>query len=139
MSFEDLQRQINELREYSPQRAHYDQLTQKVTMINEHTAAALESMNFCFYVCILTSVLFLFTVLVGVYVLRNFNYFKFMLRQNRFGRFTRPRSCYACYRPWRKLRVEPSGIKPSLSSPEAISARAPMPHREFSSFEEDSD
>lgn len=102
---------------------HFDSLMKKVGTMEQNILRAQESMNTCYHVTFFIVILFLILTFATVYIIWRMNYFKLVLRQNKFGRYTRPKSCYACYRPWRKtaLRNTENVSKGSFSSPELIS------------------
>ena len=118
---------------------HFDNMMKKIGTIDRHVRQSHESMSFCFYVSLFTCLFFILLVVVMAFVMWKMNYFKFMLRQNKFGRFTRPRKCYACYRPWKKSKFQEETSKENFSSPELMQdccAPCPAFERENDSEEE---
>lgn len=105
---------------------HFDHMMKKIGNMDRNMMRAQSDMNFCYYVSMFTFLLFLILVFVAVYIMWKMNYFRFLLRQNRFSRYTRPKSCYSCHRSWK--RSEKSVSKPSFSSPELMEDTVvPMP------------
>lgn len=104
LDLEKIQKDVDEIKEalenlYVPK--HLDSMGKKIGLIERNSAYTRESMHICYAVSFLT--LFVFVVLICgiIYILWKLNYLKFLLRQNVYGRFKKPRACYACYRPWR--------------------------------------
>jgi len=107
---------------------HFDSLMKKIGNIERNVYRAHESMNTCYYVTFFIVLLFAVLVFACIYIIWRMNYFKFLLRHNKFARFTRPSSCYTCYRPWRKHQTHSSTLKNSFSSPElVVDYKSPMP------------
>jgi len=109
---------------------HLDLMMKKIGNIEQSTIKAQESMSTCYMITFV--MVFLFTILLlGVaYIMWRMNYFKFLARQNIFRRYSRPRSCYSCYRPWKAkgARVTETVSKGSFSSPELMQdCAAPSP------------
>jgi hypothetical protein len=104
---------------------HFDSLMKKVGSIEENTQKAQASMNTCYNATFFIFMMFVLLCLGTVYVIWRMNYFKFLFRQNLYGRYARPKTCYACYRPWRKRARRGPMIKENFSSPELA-----MDHRD---------
>ena len=109
--------------------AHFESMMKKVGQIEQNSSLVEHNMKVCYYITFFVLSLFVL-FLVGVcYVMWRMNYFKFISRQNLMGRYARPKSCYACYRPWRKAgRKNFEMKKNSFSSPELMQeSQAPLP------------
>lgn len=109
---------------------HFDSLMKKVGNMEQNIMKAHESMTTCYYITFFIVVLFLIVALAAVYIIWRMNYFKLLLRHNKFGRYTRPKSCYACFKPWRKNYTTNAEtcVKSSFSSPELMKDyKAPRP------------
>jgi len=123
VDFKSLSKDINNLKSalaslYVPK--HFDSLMKKVGSIEENTAKAQASMNTCYNATFFIFMMFLLFTLGVVYIIWRMNYFKFLFRQNLHGRYTRPKACYACYRPWRKRACRSAPIKDHFSAPELV-------------------
>lgn len=123
---------------------HFDNLMKKVGDIESSTKKAEASMATCYNWTFFMMLLFVLLCLGVVYVIWRMNYFKFLFRQNLFGRFQKPKTCFACFRPWRRRsKARMTWIKKSMSAPEFDESSrprrhesAPMPHavRTFGRF-----
>jgi len=118
----DLQKQVDELKSaldalYMPK--HLEMIQKKVGTIEHNTRSARDSMTVCYSVTFCTVFMFMILCVGMMYMMYKMNYFKFMLRQNVFGRHVKPRTCYACYRPWRNKRFQRQELaKECFSAPE---------------------
>lgn len=118
----ELSREVENLKAYLSNLyvpKHMDSMLKKVGHIEWGVQRAQESMSTCYHITLFLVFLFVLILLGLVYVMWRFNYFKFLCRQNRFGRYQKPRTCYACYRPWRgraSRQAEPK--KGHFSAPE---------------------
>lgn len=113
----DLHNMVNSL--YVPK--HFETLMAKIGKMESAVQQSQQTMNNCYSITFFIVFLFIILVLVGVYVLLKMNVFRFLMRQNKFGNTTRPSTCFACYRPWRKRAVQKHVIsKGSFSSPELL-------------------
>jgi hypothetical protein len=123
---EDLKSTVAHL--YIPK--HLETMMRKVGSIEQNVLKAHESMVTCYYVTFFIVILFVICTFAAVFILWRMNYFKFLLRHNKFGRYTRPRSCYSCWRPWKKnyTTQAESQMKASFSSPELMTeCKTPRP------------
>ncbi len=109
---------------------HFDSLMRKVGSIESHMVRAQNSMTTCYNVTFFVVFLFTLLLLGVVYIIWRMGYFKFFTRHNVFRRYARPKSCYACYRPWKKSGARKEAvIKGSFSSPELMQDQvAPSPN-----------
>ncbi len=132
---ETLKQQLAQL--YVPK--SFDNMMRKIGSIDKNVQVAQQNMSFCYYVSLFTFIIFLALLFIALYVLWRMNYFKFLLRNNRFSRFTRPRACFACHRSFHKSTTL---AKPYLSSPELMDhVSAPLPRTAYTDevSENDSD
>lgn len=124
VNLEDLNRKVTNLESYLSNLyvpKHMDSMLKKVGNIEMGVQRAQESMATCYNITFFLVFVFLLLLLGVVYLLWRLNYFKFLTRQNLFRRYTRPKSCYACYRPWRKSAQRRTDMtKGSFSSPELM-------------------
>lgn len=105
---------------------HFDNMMTKIGNMDKNMSRAQNDMGFCYFVCIFTLMLFLIAVFIGLYIMWKMNYFRLLFRQNRFSRYTRPKSCYSCHRSWK--RSGQTASKPNFSSPELMEdTRVHMP------------
>jgi len=123
---EDLKSTVAHL--YIPK--HLEAMMKKVGNIEQNVAKAHDSMMTCYYITFFIVILFVIFTFGVVYVLWRMNYFKFLLRHNKFGHYARPKSCISCFRPWKKnyTTQADSLMKKSFSSPELMTeCKTPRP------------
>lgn len=123
-SLDDLAREVANIKSYLSSLyvpKHMDSMLKKVGHIEMGVQRVQESMATCYNITFFLVFLFLLILLGLVYMLWRRNYFKFLSRHNLFQRYRRPKSCYACYRPWRKAQQRHTSVaKGSFSSPELM-------------------
>ena len=134
----DMKAQLNSL--YIPK--HFDNMMKKIGNIEAGVQISQSRMEFCYFVSMFTCLLFAILVFVALYCMWKMNYFQFLVRSNRFGRFQQPRRCFSCYRSWRTNDPHLESVqKGYMSSPELmVDTGAPLPNCvKENSFENESE
>jgi hypothetical protein len=100
---------------------HTSTMLQKIGTVETQMQRVSDSMQTCYTLTFFITFIFVLFLACTIYALWRMNVFKFLMRQNVFGRYKRPQRCYACYRPWRKPGFKKSEFsKASFSSPELM-------------------
>ncbi len=110
---------------------YFDSMMVKIGKMHEASLEAQRSMRTCYTATFFTMFMFLVLCLGTIWIIYRLDYFKYFWRLNKFGRVHQARSCYACWRPYRRRRARTALAKGYFSEPDldhaARTAPSPIP------------
>jgi hypothetical protein len=119
-STEALQQQVEALKlrlDHMFLPTYLDQLTARVGEWDVKVRDSYSNSAWCWYISLLILLLFAILVLAMGWIIWKGNHWKALMQTNQFGRHTKERTCYACYRPWRRNKYR-APVKNAFSAPE---------------------